>query len=105
MLERGQNILIFPSGTRHMRGEIPKLHKGAALIAMNSKKDIVPIKIYPDDNLMMIHKPVYETGEKTSVFEIEVLETIKIEKYLVNTDEVSAKRELTKEIEKRLYLN
>lgn len=103
MLEKGFNVLIFPSGTRHKRNEIPKLHKGAALIAMNARKDIVPIKIYSENEFMMINKPVYETGEKTSVFEIEVLETIKIKKYLENTDEVRSKRELTKEIEKRLY--
>lgn len=103
MLENGFNLIIFPSGTRHKKNEIPKLHKGAAHAALKSQKDIVPIKIYTESDFMVIHKPVYDCGDKTSVFEIEVLEKINISEY-INKDEITAKREITKEIEKKLYL-
>jgi len=103
MLQNGFNLIIFPSGTRHDKNEIPKLHKGAAQVALHSQKDLVPIKIYPEPDFLVIHKPIYDCGDKTSVFEIEVKETIKISDYL-NKDEITAKKEITKEIEKRLYL-
>ena len=103
MLKNGFNLIIFPTGTRHAKNEIPKLHKGAAQVALKSQKDIIPIKIYPEPDFLVIHKPIYDCGDKTSVFEIEVLETIKVSDYL-NQDEITAKKEITKEIEKRLYL-
>ncbi len=103
ILKNGFNLIIFPTGTRHAKNEIPKLHKGAAQVALKSQKDIIPIKIYPEPDFLVIHKPIYDCGDKTSVFEIEVLETIKVSDYL-NQDEITAKKEITKEIEKRLYL-
>ncbi len=103
MLKNGLNLIIFPSGTRHEKNEIPKLHKGAAQVALKSQKNIVPIKIYPEPDFLVINKPIYDCGNKTSVFEIEVIDTINIADYL-NKDEISAKKEITREIEKRLYL-
>lgn len=103
MLKNGFNLIIFPSGTRHSKNEIPKLHRGAAQIALKSQKDIVPVKIYPEPDFLVIHKPIYDCGDKTSVFEIEVMDTIKVSDY-TNQDEITAKKEITKEIEKRLYL-
>ena len=98
MLESGLNLIIFPSGTRHAKGEIPKLHKGASLVALNTKKDIVPIKIYPNDDFLVIHKPIYDCGKTTTIFDIEVLDTIKTSDFLNIEDEITAKKNLRKKL-------
>ena len=41
MSEEGFNILIFPSGKRHRKGEYPKIRKGAALNAVQIAEYLV----------------------------------------------------------------
>lgn len=102
MLDSGFNVIIFPSGIRHRKVEFPKIRKGAALVALNSGKNIVPIRMFTSEDFLFINQPFYAAGEKTVVFEIEECEEIEIEKYSEET-EIVAKRRITKEIETLLY--
>lgn len=102
MLGRGFNLIVFPSGTRHRRGEYPKIKKGAALVALNAGKNIVPIQIFTDEDFLFIHQPFYAAGDKTVTFEITQGEEIDIQKYKDAT-EIVAKKQITKQIEQSLY--
>ncbi len=102
MLDSGFNVIIFPSGIRHRKNEYPKIKKGAALVALNAGKNIIPIRMFTSEDFLFINQPFYAAGEKTVVFEIEECEEIDIEKFRGQT-EIVAKREITKEIERKLY--
>lgn len=102
MLDSGFNVIIFPSGIRHRKNEYPKIKKGAALVALNSGKNIVPIRMFSSEDFLFINQPFYASGEKTVVFEIEECEEIDITKYN-DCSEIVQKREITKEIRKKLY--
>ena len=45
VLEDGEILGLFPEGTRVQTGELGKPHHGAALIALKSKKPILPVAI------------------------------------------------------------
>ena len=102
MLDRGFNVIIFPSGIRHRKNEYPKIKKGASLIALNAQKNIVPIRLFTDEDFLFINQPFYAAGSKTVTFELEECPEIKIEDFS-NDTEIVIKRKLTHEIEKSLY--
>jgi len=102
MLEEGLNVLIFPMGTRHRKDEHLKIHKGAALIALSAKKDIVPVQMSTNTDFLLTKQPIWDGGNETVIYSVEGKEKISIENYL-RKDEITAKKEITKEIEKRLY--
>ena len=103
MFNNGFNILIFPSGIRHKKEEQPKIRKGASLIALNAEKDIVPIIMYTNFDFLQIGQPFYDAGEKPVTYTIQALDKIDIKPFLEYKDEVSQKKDLTKEIKKALY--
>lgn len=102
MLDEGFNVIIFPSGIRHRKNEYPKIKKGAALIAFNAGKNIIPIKMFTSEDFLFINQPFYAGGNNTVIYEIEEGEEISLEDYKNETD-IVAKREITKQIEKALY--
>lgn len=102
MSDMGFNIIIFPSGIRHRRFEYPKIKKGASLIALNSGKNIVPIKMFTDEDFLFINQPFYEVGDKIVTYEIEKFDEININDFY-NKSKIIMKREITKQIKKSLY--
>ena len=102
MLDMGFNVIIFPSGIRHRKNEFPKIKKGASLVALNANKNIVPIRIFSDDDFLFINQPFYAAGSHVVTFEITEGEEIKLDDYK-NESEIIEKREITKAIEKALY--
>ena len=45
LLEKGGILGLFPEGTRTRNGELGELHNGAALIALMSKKPVLPVSV------------------------------------------------------------
>ncbi|WP_010238141.1 lysophospholipid acyltransferase family protein [Clostridium arbusti] len=56
LLKSGENILMFPEGTRSRVGEMIKAKRGLNLIAKLSKAKIVPIGMYGPEKLLPIGK-------------------------------------------------
>ena len=103
-LDEGFNVVIFPSGIRHKRDEFPKIRKGAALIAYKTGKNIVPVKMTTTVNFLQKDEPAYQAGEKTSLFEITILDTVNTEEFIGKyPDEVDFKHHLTNLISEILY--
>lgn len=44
-VKAGGNLVIFPEGTRTVRGQPPKLQRGAANIAVRGRLDITPVRL------------------------------------------------------------
>ena len=102
MLDRGFNVIIFPSGIRHRKNEFPKIKKGASLVALNAGKNIVPIRIFTDKDFLFINQPFYAASDSVVTFEVETCEEIDISEYQ-NDTEIVAKKKITKRIEEELY--
>lgn len=104
MLDEGFNVIIFPTGIRHRKNEFPKIKKGAATIAVNAGKNIVPLKLYSDFDFLFIHQPIWEAGEKTVTFSIEKVDEIDVISELSRGEtEIVQKKNITKMIESSLY--
>ena len=102
MLELGFNLIIFPTGRRHRKNEYPKIQKGAALAAINSRKNIVPVKIYTDRDFLFVNQPFWAVSDKIVTFSIEVGEEIDVSGF-VGKDTIRTKKDLTKKIKNSLY--
>lgn len=106
MLDKGYNVLIFPSGTRHKISEKPKLKKGAALIAINAHKDIVPVKINIDREFLQAGVSIYKyaSSEDIANYNISICPVINTSEYINKyTDEVELKTVLTHKISDALF--
>ena len=52
-------------GKRHKRDEYPKIRKGAAVVALNANKNIVPIHIYTVYDFVYIGQSECDAGDKS----------------------------------------
>ena len=102
MLDKGFNFVVFPAGRRHRKDEHLKMKKGAALIALNAGKNIVPVKISNNGDFLYIHEPFYAVNSRCITFELEQMPEININDYS-NDTEISAKHKITKQLEAELY--
>ena len=102
MLDRGFNVIIFPSGIRHRRDEFPKIRKGASLVALNAGKNIVPVRMFSDRDFLFINQPFYAVSDRCVTFEIEQMREINIADF-IGESEIITKQRLTNKIEDELY--
>ena len=102
MLDRGFNVIIFPSGIRHRRDEFLKIRKGASLVALNAGKNIVPVRMFPDRDFLFINQPFYAVSDRCVNFEIEQMREINIADF-IGESEIITKQRLTNKIEDELY--
>ena len=77
-LNDGYNIIIFPTGTRTVKGEELKIHKGSATIQIASGADILPVKINCDYPFLQKGKPIYDASDRVITYTITQLEPIKL---------------------------
>ena len=104
MLDADFNLIVFPSGIRHRKNEFPKIKKGASTIALNARKNIIPIKFYADGDFLFINQPIWAVDKKIVTFSIETLNEIDVLNEINNGEsEIIQKRNITKMIENSLY--
>ena len=104
ILDNEMNIIIFPMGGRHKQNETPKIRRGASLLALKSKKNIIALKIDSNSDFLRSHKPFYEAGSEPTVYDISYVSEINVEEFIKKyPDEVTFKTELTKEIGRKIY--
>jgi long-chain acyl-CoA synthetase len=80
LLRQGKSVMIFPEGTRTKTGLINDFKQGAAFLAKNIGKQILPISINGTYDVWPPHKtfPAVFSGKKTRII---AGETIDPEKY------------------------
>lgn len=95
-LERGNNLIIFPEGTRTARdGEI-SLKRGAANIAVRGARDITPVLIRCEPATLRKGEPWWKVPPRLASFIIEVQDDVPIAPFVSDgASEVLAARRLT----------
>ena len=89
-LNAGYNIVIFPEGTRTQKDKPVHLHRGFAYLQLYSKHDIQPILIQNNPQILGKNMPWYDVGDKTSVYNLEMLPKITFNKNFKNFNRENA---------------
>ena len=102
-LESGANIIIFPEGTRTPRHGTNQFKRGAARIALNASCGIIPVYIGGSDKygLGKCDPPLSYLHEGHYVYDIHILDEIKIDEYKNMEAQIAARR-LTERIHKEI---
>ena len=98
-LDDSVNLIVFPQGTRTQLNEKRKFHRGAAQMALRSKKDVVVLAIVPRIPFLGKKQLWCDVGDRTIETEIKFIRTIKTSSQ--DTSRAAAEK-VTKNIEKSL---
>ena len=102
LLKKGENLIVFPEGSRSVEGRPGKFQRGFANIALKSKKNITPIYVSSDDvSLTKSHRwyDIPQTGRNT--IRVNIDQDIDITHYLPDDKRVLIQsRKLTTFVEK-----
>jgi 1-acyl-sn-glycerol-3-phosphate acyltransferase len=78
----GNNLIIFPEGTRTVRGEPLRLQRGAARVAIHGDIDITPVRIRCTPATLAKGEKWYQVPPRRPHFRITVDETIAVSPFL-----------------------
>lgn len=81
-LGRGDTLVVFPEGTRSVPGQEPKLHHGAAAIALASHRCITPVRITCTPPALMKGVSWYQVPERKMVISVQSGEDIDIAPFI-----------------------
>ncbi len=103
-LKKGNNLIIFPEGTRTVPGQKSNISRGAAHIAIHSHSDILPIKISCNPPALLKGQKWYHVADRKLEFILEIKPTVRIDRYLDKDQEKSIRaRILNEKIKEVLY--
>ena len=102
-IDKGNNVIIFPEGTRTPRHGKNPFKKGAARIAYYSKCDILPVLVGGNDKYGLgKHDPWFSYNhQEVYKYDFQMLPEIKISDYEDCSETIAAKR-ITEKIEEVL---
>lgn len=98
-LEKGQNILIFPEGTRTVPGQKVKFQRGFANIAVYFSTPIQLVTIKCDPSTLAKGSRWYDIPSRQSFFDITFHEQLDMNDYLRHEPRSIKVRRLTNELE------
>lgn len=104
-LKKGNNLIIFPEGTRTIPSVKSQISRGAAHIAINSQCNILPIRINCFPAGLLKNQKWYNSSDRKLEYQLNIKPEISVKKYCVNPDERSlAARNLTDKIKESLEI-
>lgn len=99
-LEAGSSLLLFPQGTRAIRGEPLRFKLGAAEIALRARATIIPIAIDCEPQVLAKNVPWYRIPPSQPQFRITLLPPVEVESLVPDgTDPRRARHELNAALE------
>ena len=99
-LNAGSSLLLFPQGTRAIRGEPLKFKLGAAEIALRARATLVPIAIDCAPQMLAKNVPWYRIPPSQPQFRIKLLQPVEAESLVPQgTDPRRARHELNAALE------
>ena len=81
-LRAGNNLIVFPEGTRTVRGQPMKLHRGFANIALLAEADLQMIRISVEPPLLHKGNPWWRVPEKRTEFHMKVCDRLDIKQFM-----------------------
>jgi len=84
-LKAGQNLVVFPEGTRSVPGQPLRFSRGAATIAIRARASCLPVSIQCIPPVLTKTMPWYRIPKKRVSFIVEVLDLIDVRKFVENS--------------------
>ena len=94
-LERGNNLIVFPEGTRTPGDGVITLKRGAANIAVRGARTITPVVIRCDPPTLGKGEKWWRVPPRRVRFSLEVQDDVPVDAFIDGTSEVMAARRLT----------
>lgn len=99
-LERGNNLIIFPEGTRTTPGSAICFQRGAANLALRTDKNLAAFKVVCAPPTLLKNEPWYCAPAQKPTLAIEYLREFDIHQYQAAEDKVSiSARQLTRDLQ------
>lgn len=102
-LQAGNNLIIFPEGTRTPLQGQARLQRGAAHIAVKGRIAITPVHLHSSLPMLTKGTPWWQVPQRKPHFTIEVREDIAVEPFCDATSEVLAARQVTQHLYEQLF--
>lgn len=102
-LQAGNNLIIFPEGTRTpLQGQV-RLQRGAAHVAVKGRIAITPVHIHSSLPMLTKGTPWWQVPQRKPHFTIEVCEDIAVDPFCDGASEVLAARQVTEHLYEQLF--
>ena len=98
-LAQGNNLIIFPEGTRTKDNQPVKFQRGAANIALRTKTSFVALKINCYPRTLRKGEPWYNSPPQKPTLSIKYLREIHLDDYYANHCISQSSRQLTRDLE------
>lgn len=102
-LQAGNNLIIFPEGTRTpLQGQV-RLQRGAAHVAVKGRIAITPVHIHSSLPMLTKGTPWWQVPQRKPHFTIEVCEDIAVDPFCDTVSEALAARQVTEHLYEQLF--
>lgn len=103
-LQAGNNLIIFPEGTRTpLQGQV-RLQRGAAHVAVKGRVPITPVHIHSSQPMLTKGTPWWRVPHRKPHFTIDVREDIAVDPFCAAaSSEVLAARHVTEHLSEQLF--
>ena len=102
-MKSGNNLIIFPEGTRTTAGKAQVMKRGAANIAIKTATNIRPVVIRCEPAALTKEIKWYQVPKRRVHMTLDVRSTISVEAYANSQNQALAARQLTQQLEQ--YFN
>ncbi|MGQ4277275.1 lysophospholipid acyltransferase family protein [Pseudidiomarina sp. E22-M8] len=100
-LERGNNLIIFPEGTRTTPGQQLSFQRGAANLALRTHTTMSAFKVTCEPPTLLKNKPWYAAPTQKPTLSIWYLSDFEMRPYLQSQQKISiAARQLTRDLQR-----
>ena len=96
--KEGNNLILFPEGTRTTPGKDMVFRRGAANIAIRTEVDVLPVLLYVSPTTLTKELAWYQVPNKRFTFKLEVKPVLPVQQYLTAETVSNSVRELTRDL-------
>lgn len=104
-LAAGNNLIIFPEGTRSVPGQAMRMQRGFANVALLAPADLLVLRITCQPLTLVKHVPWWRVPPRRANFRVGVASALPIAPYLADGPRAIAARRLTRDVQSLLEPN